>query len=83
MLKNIIKKAKVFDSSMIATILTLQTTLTLNKNRHIICELQEFFANNDAGKAINSSNKQHINTIMNSIRKQSKVIGSLAQPISI
>ena len=26
----------------------------MNKNRHIIGELQEFFANNDASKAINS-----------------------------
>jgi len=37
----------------------------MNKNRHIIGELQEFFANNDASKAINS-----ISTIMNSIRIQ-------------
>ena len=44
----------------------------MNKNRHIIGELQEFFANNDAGKAINS-----ISTIMNSIRIQIKVIGSV------
>ena len=35
----------------------------MNKNRHIIGELQEFFANNDASKAINN-----ISTIMNSIR---------------
>lgn len=44
----------------------------MNKNRHIIRELQEFFANNDSSKAINS-----ISTIMNSIRIQSKVIGSV------
>ena len=47
----------------------------MNKNRHIIGELQEFFANNDASKAINS-----ISTIMNSIRIQSKVIGSVKNP---
>lgn len=47
----------------------------MNKNRHIIGELQEFFANNDASKAINS-----ISTIMNSIRIQSKVIGSEKNP---
>ena len=41
----------------------------MNKNRHIIGELQDFFANNDASKAINS-----ISTIMNNIRIQSKVI---------
>lgn len=46
----------------------------MNKNRHIIGELQEFFANNDSGKAINS-----ISTI-NSIRIQSKVIGSVKNP---
>ena len=39
----------------------------MNKNRYIIGELQEFFANNDSSKAINS-----ISTIMNSIRIQSK-----------
>ena len=39
----------------------------MNKNRHIIGELQEFFANNDSSKAINS-----ISTIMNSIRIQGK-----------
>ena len=49
----------------------------MNKNRHIIGELQEFFANNDASKAINS-----ISTIMNSIRIQSKVIGSVKNPNS-
>ena len=47
----------------------------MNKNRHIIGELQEFFANNDSSKAINS-----ISTIMNSIRIQSKVIGSVKNP---
>lgn len=47
----------------------------MNKNRHIICELQEFFANNDASKAINS-----ISTIMNSLRIQSKVIGLVKNP---
>ena len=50
-------------------------TLAMNKNRHIICELQEFFANNDACKAINS-----ISTIMNSLRIQSKVIGLVKNP---
>lgn len=35
----------------------------MDKNRHIIGELQESFANNDSGKAINS-----ISTIINSIR---------------
>ena len=45
--------------------------LTINKDRHIIGELQEFLqTNNDASKAINS-----ISNIMNSIRIQSKVIG--------
>ena len=38
----------------------------MNKDRHIIGELQEFFANNDASKAIKS-----ISAIMNSIRIQS------------
>ena len=47
----------------------------MNKNRHIICELQDFFANNDASKAINS-----ISTIMNSLRIQSKVIGLVKNP---
>ena len=47
----------------------------MNKNRHIIGELQEFFANNDSSKAINS-----ISTIMNSIRIQGKVIGSVKNP---
>ncbi len=47
----------------------------MNKNRYIIGELQEFFANNDSSKAINS-----ISTIMNSIRIQSKVIGSVKNP---
>ena len=47
----------------------------MNKNRHIIGELQEFFTNSDASKAINS-----ISTIMNSIRIQSKVIGSVKNP---
>lgn len=47
----------------------------MNKNRHIIGELQEFFAKNDSSKAINS-----ISTIMNSIRIQSKVIGSVKNP---
>lgn len=42
----------------------------MNKNRHIISELQNFFANNNAGMAIYS-----ISTIMNSIRIQSNVIG--------
>lgn len=42
----------------------------MDKNRHIIGELQEFFANNDAGKAINE-----ISIIINDIRIQSKVIG--------
>ena len=46
--------------------------LAMNKNRHIIGELQEFFANKDSGKAINS-----LSTVMNSIRIQSKVIGSV------
>lgn len=44
----------------------------MNKNRHILCELQEFFANNDSSKAIN-----RISTIMNRIRIQGKVIGSV------
>lgn len=35
----------------------------MNKNRHIIGELQELFANNDASKAVNS-----ISTIMDSMR---------------
>ena len=47
----------------------------MNKNRYIIGELQEFFAKNDSSKAINS-----ISTIMNSIRIQSKVIGSVKNP---
>ena len=47
----------------------------MNKNRHIIGEFQEFFANNDSSKAINS-----ISTIMNSIRIQSKVIGAAKNP---
>ena len=47
----------------------------MNKNRHIIGELQAFFTNNDASKAINC-----ISTIMNSIRIQSKVIGSVKNP---
>ena len=47
----------------------------MNKNRHIIGELQAFFTNNDASKAINS-----ISTIMNSIRIQSKVIGTIKNP---
>jgi len=47
----------------------------MNKNRHIICELQEFFANNDTSKAINC-----ISTIMNSIRIQSKIIESVKNP---
>ena len=47
----------------------------MNKNRHIIGELQEFFASNDSSKAINS-----ISIIMNSIRIQSKVIGSVKNP---
>ena len=47
----------------------------MNKNRHIIGELQEFFANKDSSKAINS-----ISTIMNSLRIQSKVIGSVKNP---
>ena len=47
----------------------------MNKNRHIISELQEFFANNDSSQAINS-----ISTIMNSIRIQNKVIGSVKNP---
>lgn len=47
----------------------------MDKNRHIISELQQFFANNDASKAINS-----ISTIMSSIRIQSKVIGSVKNP---
>lgn len=42
----------------------------MNKNRHIICELQESFAKYDYSKAINL-----ISTIMNRIRIQSKVIG--------
>ena len=44
----------------------------MNKNRHIVGELQDFFANNDVGKAINS-----ISTIMSSIKIQSEVIGSV------
>ena len=40
----------------------------MNKNRHIFGELQEFFVNNDSSKAINS------------IRIQSKVIGSVKNP---
>ena len=47
----------------------------MNKYRHIIGELQEFFASNDSSKAINS-----ISTIMNSIRIQSKIIGSVKNP---
>lgn len=47
----------------------------MNKNRHIISELQEFFAKNDATNAITS-----ISTIMNSLRIQSKVIGSVKNP---
>ncbi len=47
----------------------------MNKNRHTIGELQAFFRNNDASKAINS-----ISTIMNSIRIQSKVFGSVKNP---
>lgn len=47
----------------------------MNKNRHIIGELQAFFTNNDASKAINSTS-----AIMNSIRIQSKVIGSVKNP---
>ena len=47
----------------------------MNKNRHIIGELQAFFTNNDASKAINC-----ISTIMNSVRIQSKVIGSVKNP---
>ena len=44
----------------------------MNKNRHIISELQEFFENNEATNAITS-----ISTIMKSLRIQSKVIGSV------
>ena len=47
----------------------------MNKNRHIIGELQAFFTNNDTSKAINN-----ISTIMNSIKIQSKVIGSVKNP---
>lgn len=47
----------------------------MNKNRHIIGEFQAFFTNNDASKAINSTS-----TIMNIIRIQSKVIGSVKNP---
>ena len=47
----------------------------MNKNRHIIGELQEFFANKDSGKAINS-----LSAIMNSIRIQCKVIGPVKNP---
>ena len=47
----------------------------MNKSRKIIGELQDFFANNDASKAINS-----IATIMTSIRIHSKAIGSVKNP---
>lgn len=46
----------------------------MNKSRHIIGEFQEFTANNDAGKAINS-----MSTIMNNIRIQGTVIRELTQ----
>ena len=44
----------------------------MNKNRHIIGELQDFFEDKDSNKAISS-----ISTIMNSIRLQSRTIGSV------
>lgn len=47
----------------------------MHKNRHIVGEVQEFFANNDASKAIYC-----ILTIMNSIRIQSKIIGLVKNP---
>ena len=47
----------------------------MNKSRKIIGELQDFFANNDASKAINS-----IATIMTCIRIHSKAIGSVKNP---
>ncbi len=47
----------------------------MNKNRHIISELQDFFKDNDDSKAI-----YHISKIMNSITIQSKVIGSVKNP---
>ncbi len=44
----------------------------MNKNRHIISELQAFFKDNDDSSAI-----YHISKIMNSLTIQSKVIGSV------
>lgn len=49
--------------------------MAMNKSRKIIGELQDFFANNDASKAINS-----IATIMTCIRIHSKAIGSVKNP---
>lgn len=47
----------------------------MNKNRDIIGELQDFFGNNDTGKAVYS-----ISTVMSSIKIQGRSIGSVKNP---
>lgn len=50
----------------------------MNKNRHIIGELQDFFVNSDSSKAINS-----ISAIMNSIRILSFVFTDLSLAVKM